>query len=153
MVHFWEGNSNLALVFAWISVSPWCSGYHHRTTSFNKAWTQDLCRFKCYFWRVRDLKWWGSLTMVLAGNKAKHLSPVNHTTKTTHHQQPIFSTIMQTELTWISRVALLVFLWVPSDAAKGHVIGPSGWDSTVHVSRLCTFNVIILKKVFYLLSG
>ena len=32
-----------------------------------------------------DLQWWGSLTMVRNGNKAKHLSLVNHTTKTIHH--------------------------------------------------------------------
>ena len=34
---------------------------------------------------VGDSRWWGSLTMVPAGNKAKHLSSVNHTTKTIHH--------------------------------------------------------------------
>ena len=30
-------------------------------------------------------RWWGSLTMVRAGNKAKRLSSVDHTTKTIHH--------------------------------------------------------------------
>ena len=30
-------------------------------------------------------RWWGSLAMVPAGNKAKRLSSVNHTTKTIHH--------------------------------------------------------------------
>ena len=35
--------------------------------------------------RVRDSRWWGSLTMVLVGNKVKRLSSVNHTTKTMHH--------------------------------------------------------------------
>ena len=35
--------------------------------------------------RVRDSRWWGSLTMVTAGKKPKHLSLVNHTTKTIHH--------------------------------------------------------------------
>ena len=34
---------------------------------------------------VGDLRWWGSLTMVPAGNKAKRLSSVNHTAKTIHH--------------------------------------------------------------------
>ena len=34
--------------------------------------------------RVINLQWWGSLTMVPAGNKAKRLSSVNHTTKTIH---------------------------------------------------------------------
>ena len=36
--------------------------------------------------RVGNSRWWGSLTMVPAGNKAKRLSSVNHTTKTIHHQ-------------------------------------------------------------------
>ena len=35
--------------------------------------------------RVGDSRWWGSLTMVPAGNKAKSLSSVSHTTKTIHH--------------------------------------------------------------------
>ena len=30
------------------SLAPWCSGYHYCKTSFNKAWTQVLHRFKCY---------------------------------------------------------------------------------------------------------
>ena len=34
---------------------------------------------------VEHLRWWESLTMVSAGNKAKHLSSVNHTTKTIHY--------------------------------------------------------------------
>ena len=35
-----------------------------------------------YVW---DLRWWGSPTMVPAGNKAKRLSSVNHTAKTIYH--------------------------------------------------------------------
>ena len=58
---------------------PWCSGYHCCTTSFSSAWTQVLRRFKP--WCVRDSQWWGSLTMVLAENKAKHFLSVNYTTK------------------------------------------------------------------------
>ena len=34
---------------------------------------------------VRMSRWWGCLTMVPAGNKAKRFSSVNHTTKTIHH--------------------------------------------------------------------
>ena len=34
---------------------PWCSGYRYCTTSFNKAWTQVLCRFKSCSQRVRHL--------------------------------------------------------------------------------------------------
>ena len=59
----------------------WCSGYHYCTTSFNKALTQVLHRFKSYSWRVGDSWWWASLAVVQAGNKAKCLSSVNHTTK------------------------------------------------------------------------
>ena len=47
--------------------------------------TQVLCRFKSCSRRVGDSRWWGSLTMVPARNKAKRLSSVNHTTKTIHH--------------------------------------------------------------------
>ena len=63
----------------------YCSGYRYCTTSFNKARTQVLRRFKSYSRRVGDSRWWGSLTVVPAGNKAYHLSSVNHTTKTIHH--------------------------------------------------------------------
>ena len=41
-----------------------------------------FCRFKPCLESVGDLRWWGSLTMIPAGNKAKRLSLVNHTTKT-----------------------------------------------------------------------
>ena len=58
---------------------------HYCTTSFNWVWTQVLRRFKPCSRRVGDSRWWGSLTVVPAGNKAKRLSPVNHTTKTIHH--------------------------------------------------------------------
>ena len=51
---------------------------------FNKAWTQVLRRIKSCSWRVGDSRWWRSLTMVPAGNKAKCLSSVNHTTKIIH---------------------------------------------------------------------
>ena len=42
-------------------------------------------QFKSCSRHVGDSQWCGSLTMVLAGNKAKRLSLVNHTTKTIHH--------------------------------------------------------------------
>ena len=59
-------------------VSFWCSGYHCCKTSFSKAWTQVLRRFKSCTRRG------GSLAMVPAGNKAERLSLVNHTIKTIH---------------------------------------------------------------------
>ena len=60
---------------------PWCSGYLYCTPSFNKAQTQLLRRFESCLRRVGNVRWWGSLTMVLAGNKAKRFSSVNHTKK------------------------------------------------------------------------
>ena len=50
--------------------APWWSGYHHCTTSFTKAWKQVLRRFKSCSQCVGDSRWWGSLTMDPAGNKA-----------------------------------------------------------------------------------
>ena len=67
-------------------MASWCSGYHYCSTSFIKAWTQVLCRFKPCLWHVRGLQW--SLTMVLAGNQAKCLSSVNHSAKTNQHHHP-----------------------------------------------------------------
>ena len=64
---------------------PWWSCYYYCTTSFNKAWSQVRHRFKSCSWRVGDSRWWRSLTMAPAGNKAKRLSSVNHNTKTIHH--------------------------------------------------------------------
>ena len=69
------------------TVAPWCSGYHYCTSSFNEAWTRVLRRLKPCSRRVGDSRWWGSLTMVPAGNKAKRLSSVNHSTKAIHHHQ------------------------------------------------------------------
>ena len=66
-------------------VTPWCRGYHCCTTSFNKAWTQVRRKFKSCSRRVGDSRWWESLTMVPAGNKAKRLLSVNHTAKTIYH--------------------------------------------------------------------
>ena len=79
-------------------IKPWCSGYHYCTTSFKKAWIQVLRRFKSCSRRVGDSRWWGSLTMVPAGNKAKRLSSVNHTTKIIHHHHHQLSTA----IAWIS---------------------------------------------------
>ena len=62
-------------------MNQWCSGYYCYTTSFNSSWNQVLRRFKPCSRCVRDLQWWGSLTVVLPGNKAKRLSSVSHTTK------------------------------------------------------------------------
>ena len=68
-----------------ILLITWCSGYHYGKVWFNWAWIQVLRRFKSCSRRVGDSRWWGSLALVPAANKAKRLSSVNHTTNTIHH--------------------------------------------------------------------
>ena len=76
------------------SVAPRCSGYHYCTTSFSKTWTEVLRRFKSCLQRIRDSCWWGSLRMVPAGNNAKRLSSVNHTTKKTKQNKKRINSIL-----------------------------------------------------------
>ena len=57
----------------WSTVVPCCSGYHY-------CKTQVMCRFKSC---SQDL------SIISAGNKVKHLSSVNHTTKRIHHHHVI----------------------------------------------------------------
>ena len=79
-------------------MAPWCSFYHYCTASFYETWTQALCIFKSCSRRVGESQWWGSLTMVLAGNKAKRLSSVNHTTITIYHHHRYFWWLISTAL-------------------------------------------------------
>ena len=48
-----------------------CSGYHYCTILIKRIKTQVLRKFKSCSWDVGSLRWWGSLTMALAGNKVK----------------------------------------------------------------------------------
>ena len=82
---FFLGQGNFPQSRHFSTVKEVFRGYHYYTTSFNKAWTQVLRRFKSCRRRVRDSRRWGSLTMVPAENKAKRLSSVNHTARTIHH--------------------------------------------------------------------
>ena len=61
----------------------WCRGIGVITTSQYHSINPELgsAQVQTSSWRVRDSRWRGSLTMVLAGNKAKRLFSVNHTTK------------------------------------------------------------------------
>ena len=86
------------------AVAPWCSGYHYCTTSSIKAWTQVPHRFKFCSRRVGNLRWWGSLSMVPAGNKATRLSSVNNTTKTIYHQS---RTLLSSEFTILTLLILV----------------------------------------------
>ena len=54
-----------------------CSGYRCSTTSFKNSGFAKV--------QILLAARWGSLTIILAGNKAKRLSSVNHTTKSIHH--------------------------------------------------------------------
>ena len=85
----------------------WCSGYHYCTTSFNKACTKVLRRFKSCSRRVADSLWWGSLTMAPAGNKAKSLSSVNYTTKIIYHHYHHFHPLTNIKTFVISHVRWL----------------------------------------------
>ena len=84
------------ILLAKIAVVPWWRrGVVVITTaqlhSTKPDWTQVLCRFKPCLQCVGDLQWWGSLPMAPAGNKAKCLFSVKHTTKTIHHHHSSFS--------------------------------------------------------------
>ena len=92
-------------------VSPWCSAYHHCTTSFSLAWTQVLRRFKPCSQRVEDSQWWGSLTMVPARNKAKRFSSVNHITKSTHHHHHPHHHLAQRYCFWTGLKNTFVEAW------------------------------------------
>ena len=97
-------------MLVWHVVAPWCSGYHYFSTSLKKAWTQALRRLKSCSRRVGDPRWWGSLTMIPAGNKAKPLSSVNHATKKIHnhyhhHQLPLWMPYLS--------VNSATFMWLP----------------------------------------
>ena len=98
---------NLAETFLIKYVAPWCNGYEYCTTSFNKAWAQVLCRFKSCSRRVGYLRWWGSLTMVPAGSKAKRLSLVNHITKPIHHHH-----ILCRVMTFVASLLRFAFLQI-----------------------------------------
>ena len=50
-------------------------------------------RFKCCSRCVGDSRWWRSLTFP-AGNKAKRLSSVNHTTKIIHHRHKMSESVV-----------------------------------------------------------
>ena len=78
-LHFIDKSSS------YLHLPPWCSDYHYCPTSFNKAWTQVLRRFKSCTRCVGDSRWWGSPTMVLALKKGKCFSSNNHTTNAIRH--------------------------------------------------------------------
>ena len=85
---FLRFDTTLLYSFSLHMCTPWCSGYHYCTASSS---TKPELRF-CIgskpargMSEIRDARWWGSLTMALAKNKAKRLLSVNHTTKSIHH--------------------------------------------------------------------
>ena len=92
----------LIFLFSCWWCSSWCSGY--TTAQFHSA------KPKLRFCAGSNL--WGSLTMVLAGNKAESLLSVKHTTKTVHHH-------------WLK-------------GSKKHVKSKCGWIKELQ-SKLCNF--------------
>ena len=76
---------------AWFSRgSVWVSAHATKIISTSQLHSTKpelkLCAgFKSCSRRVGDSRWWGSLAMAPAGDKAKRLSSVNHTTKINHH--------------------------------------------------------------------
>ena len=60
----------------------WSSLLHN---FIQQSLNQVLCKFKTCSRCVGDSRWWQSLTMVPAENKAQSLSLVNHNTETIHH--------------------------------------------------------------------
>ena len=77
-----------------------CSGYHYCTSPFNKAWTQVLLSFQSCLQRDGDSQCWESLAMVSTISKVKHLSSVNHTTKTIHYQKCYKNNYAQSKIQW-----------------------------------------------------
>ena len=57
-----------------------------------QSWTQVLGMFRAYSRLVVELRSWKSLTMNLAGNKAKRFSSVNYSAVAIHHHIPKPST-------------------------------------------------------------
>ena len=86
------------------SVAEWnqrCHGVVVFTTAQLHS-TKPKLRFCTCLWRVRDSRWWGSLTVVPAGKKAKCLSLVNHTTKLMlyHHHHHHHHQVKKKKLIW-----------------------------------------------------
>ena len=77
------GESNIIVKVCVSLMAPWCSGYHSAQLHSTKPELSLNLR------RVGDSWWWGSKTMVSAGNKAKRLSSVNHTTIVTFNIKTI----------------------------------------------------------------
>ena len=55
------------------------------TAQLDSTKSELMCKLKTCTWRVRDSQWLGSLKKIPAGNKAKSLSSVNQSAKTTHY--------------------------------------------------------------------
>ena len=113
-----------------------CSGYHYCTTSFIKARTQALRRFKPCSWRVGDSRWWGSLTMVPAGNKAapfigQPYHKNNSSSSISFSCSPIFHLIFK----------------LPNIPPHSH----AAWCSTSFSSSPIFHLILMLPKIFHLI--
>ena len=120
----------------------WCSGYYYYKTSFNKAWTQVLRSFKSCLRRVGDSRLWGSLTMVPAGDKAKRLSSVNHTTKTIHHHHLHHHLELAVISRNIRRASRLILFERDVKHERRMFFGFQGWDIHLRI-KTCQLNIEI----------
>ena len=71
--------------------------HHHRESlTCRKQDLNLLRRFRSCLWFIRDLQWWGSLTMFPTGNKAKPLLSVNKlcSIRPLHHNASSCSNLM-----------------------------------------------------------
>ena len=66
-------------------MAQWCRAIATAQLHSTKPELRLCAWFKSCLRRVRDWRWWGSLTMVPAGSKTWRHSSANHTTKTIHH--------------------------------------------------------------------
>ena len=90
LLQYWQENTCVGVFFNKIAGLQICNFFlkkrlQHRCSPVSISKFLKTLILKSISQRVGDSRWWGSLTTVPAGNKAKHLSSVNHTTKTNHH--------------------------------------------------------------------
>ena len=109
----------------------WCCG----VVVVSTAWTQVLCRFKSCLQGAGDSWRWGSVTMILAGSKAKCLPLVNHTTKTFHHHHSVYTLLNPP----FSGLYCPLGLPLPPDCSSVHKPPRRCWSMTFEKVRIVRF--------------
>ena len=94
------------------------------TAQFQPSRNSGSAQVRTCSQHVRDSRWWGSLTMAPAGNKAKGLSLVNHTTKKfiiiDHHHHHHWITLRHgcSPVNLLLRIFKHLFLKKPMDGCR-----------------------------------